>query len=40
MKHDVKYISKDFRERHIADVEMIHDMNNTKNPTFIHINRY
>ena len=26
MKHDVKYISPDFKNRHVADVEMIHDI--------------
>ena len=34
MKHDVKYISNDLRDRHVADVEMIHEINNIPNPTF------
>ena len=34
MKHDVKYIFNDLRDRHVADVEMIHEINNIPNPTF------
>ena len=34
MKHDVKYISNYLRDRHVADVEMIHEINNIPNPTF------
>ena len=34
MKHDVKYISNDLKDRHVADVEMIHEINNIPNPTF------
>ena len=34
MEHDVKYISNDLRDRHVADVEMIHEINNIPNPTF------
>ena len=34
LKHDIKYISKDLKDRHVADVEMIHEMNNIPNPTF------
>ena len=25
MKHDVKYISNNLKDRHVADVEMIHE---------------
>ena len=34
MKHDIKYISNDLKDRHVADVEMIHEINNIPNPTF------
>ena len=33
MKHDVKYISNDLQDRHVADVQMIHELNNINNPT-------
>ena len=33
-KHDIKYIDKSKEARHIADVEMIEELNNIQNPTF------
>ena len=32
MQHD--YISKDLQDRHVADIKMIHQINNIPNPTF------
>ena len=34
MQHDIEYISKDLQDRHVADVKMIHRMDNIPNPTF------
>ena len=34
MKHDIKYISNNLEDRHVAGVEMIHEINNIPNPTF------
>ena len=33
LKHDIAYKSDDLRDRHKADVEMIHDLNMIQNPT-------
>ena len=33
LKHDIAYKSEDIRDRHVADVNLIHDLNNLKNLT-------
>ena len=33
LQHDIAYKSEDIRDRHKADVDLIHDLNSIKNPT-------
>ena len=33
LKHDIAYKSEDIRDRHKADIDLIHDLNSIKNPT-------
>ena len=33
LKHDIAYNSEDLRDRHVADVNLIHDLNNIQNPS-------